>query len=69
MSNRLTNIRTYIQFSQYGNVMAIVYNGNKLMAMNAIKYGYGVKQLSVLREYKEYGYLIEGTHTVLSMPV
>jgi hypothetical protein len=64
MKTQLTNIRTYLQFSQYGEVKAIIYNGNKLMAMNAIRYGYGVKSFTVLREYKADSYLPEGNHTL-----
>lgn len=49
--------------------MAIVYNGNKLQAMNVIKHAYGVKTFSVLREYKTDSYLVEGAYTVLPNPV
>lgn len=59
----LTNIRTNVQFTQYGKVVNITFIGNKLMAMNSIKSQYGVKSLSVLREFKVDGYLVEGTHT------
>ena len=59
----LTNVRTYIQFSKYGEVYNITYNGNKFMAMNAIKLAYGVKELSTLREYKVDNYLVLGDYT------
>ena len=62
---RLTNVRTLLQFSQYREVIRIEYNGNKLMAMNAIRSGYGVKQFSVLNEYRVNNYLPEGSHIVL----
>jgi hypothetical protein len=65
---KLTNIRTYCQFSQYGEVKSIVFYGNRFMAMNSIRFGYGVKSFTVLKEYKTDGYLPEGQHTVLSMP-
>jgi hypothetical protein len=60
-SHTLTKIRTKVQFTQYGDVKTFVYVGNKLQAMNAIKYGYGVKSFSILYEYKTDGYLTEGT--------
>lgn len=57
----LTNIRTHVQFSQYGKVVELEYVGNKLQAMNVIRLNYGVKSFSALHEYKTTGYLIKGT--------
>lgn len=63
--NQLTNIRTKAQFSQYGNVVTVIYNGNKLMAMNALRLAYGVKSFSILNEYKTDGYLPQGYYSTL----
>jgi len=63
---QLTNVRTLLQFSLYGEVKKVVYNGNKLMAMNAIRFGYGVKSFSVLQEYTESGYLPQGYHSFVN---
>jgi hypothetical protein len=60
MKQQLTNIRTKFQFTQYGEVKTGVYNGNKLMAMNAIRFAYGVKQFSILHEYMVDNYLVQG---------
>jgi len=59
----LTNVRTHLQFNQYGNVVEITYNGNKLQAMNAIRYARGVKQFTALTEYRVTNYLPEGQYT------
>lgn len=59
----LTNIRTVVQFSQYGDVKRVIFNGNKLLAMNIIRSAYGVKQFSILHEYKENGYLPQGYYS------
>ena len=59
----LTNIRTFLQFSQYGDVKQVEFVGNKLMAMNSIRSLFGVKSFSVIREYKSEGYLTQGTYT------
>lgn len=59
----LTNIRTKLQFSQYGKVVTITYNGNKLMAMNAIRFAFGAASFSTLHEYKTDTYLLQGTYT------
>ena len=59
----LTNIQTKAQFTKYGNVMTVIYNGNKLMAMNAIRLAYGVKSFSILHEYKIDGYLLQGNYS------
>jgi|GEM_PF-6169733 len=63
---QLTNERTFLQFSQYGDVKQIEYNGNKLMAMNAIRLVYGVKSFSILREYMADGYLPQGYYTTVN---
>lgn len=62
----LTNIQTLLQFTQYGDVKRIVYNGNKLRAMNSIKLAYGVKSFSIINEYKVAYFLPEGSHTFVS---
>ena len=62
----LTNVRTFLQFSQYGNIIQIEFYGNKLMALNSIKSSYGVKSFSVLNEYKTDGFLPQGYHTVIN---
>lgn len=59
----LTNVQTKAQFTQYGEVVIVVYNGNKLMAMNALRAAYGVKSFSILHEYKIDGYLPEGYYS------
>lgn len=59
----LTNVRTFLQFSQYGDVKQVTYVGNKLQAMNTIRSAYGVKQFSVIREYKTEGFLPEGNYS------
>ena len=64
MKMKLTNIRTELQFTQYREVKNITYNGNKLQAMNAIRFAYGVKSFSILREYKVENFLVEGTHSI-----
>lgn len=64
---KLTNARTLLQFSQYGEVKKVLYNGNKLMAMNAIKFKYGVKQFSFMNEYIDNnGYLPQGYHSFVN---
>jgi hypothetical protein len=66
MASRLTNTRTYLQFSKGHQVFKIIFNGNKLMAMNCIKLVYGIKSLSTLTEFTDDCYLIEGTYTHVS---
>lgn len=61
----LTNIRTLVQFSQYGEVKKILFVGNKLMAMNTIRSGYGVKEFSMLHEHKVDNYLVQGTYSII----
>ena len=61
--SNLTNVRTYVQFSQNEQVKAFIYNGNKLQAMNCFKYGMGVKIFSVLNEYKTDSFLPETYYT------
>lgn len=61
--SNLTNVRTYVQFSQNEQVKAFIYNGNKLQAMNCFKYGMGIKSFSVLREYRTDSYSIESYYT------
>lgn len=63
MTHSLTNIQTKAQFTQYGKVVTVTYNGNKLMAMNAIRLAYGVKSFSILQEYKTYCYLPTGYYS------
>jgi hypothetical protein len=60
MKNQLTNIRTKVQFSQYGEVKTLLFVGNKLRALNAVKMAYGIKSVSALIEYKTDNFLIEG---------
>lgn len=69
MNNKLTNVRTYLQFSKGHKVFSIVFNGNKLMAMNRIKSAYGISSLSVLREFKADEFLIEGQYSELPYPL
>ena len=57
---QLTNVRTVLQFSQYGEVKKVLFNGNKLMAMNAIRRSHGVPFFSVLHEMLFDTYLPEG---------
>lgn len=57
----LTNVRTFVQFSQYGNVIKLEICANKLRALNIVKASYGIKSVSILNEYFTTGYLIEGT--------
>lgn len=64
MEKQLTNVRTFLQFSQYGKVKQITFNGNKLMAMNVIKNGFGVKQFSAITEYLVDNYLPIGRYTI-----
>ena len=61
----LTNVRTKVQFSQYGDVKTFIYNGNKLQAMNAFRLVYGVKSFSILHEYTVENYLPDGNCTEL----
>ena len=64
---QLTNVRTLLQFSQYGEVKKVLYNGNKLMAMNAIRFAYGVRQFSCMNEYiDKNGYLPQGYHSLVN---
>jgi hypothetical protein len=62
----ITNIRTKLQFTQYGDVKTIVYNGNKLQAMNCIKNCYGIKSFSILHEFKTDTYLPTGYYTFVN---
>jgi hypothetical protein len=65
-SNNLTNVRTFLQFSQYGDVKQIDFNGNKLMAMNTIRSMFGVKQFSILSERITDNFLPIGNYTILN---
>lgn len=58
----LTNVRTHVVFTQYQEVKTIQFVGNKIMAMNTIRSAFGVKEFTVLREYKTEGYLPEGSY-------
>lgn len=59
----LTNIRTRVQFTQYGDVKTVIFNGNKLRALNEVKSAYGVRSVSILHEYVADGFLQEGIFT------
>jgi|688.fasta_scaffold515473_3 hypothetical protein len=61
MERKTTFTRTLCQFTQYGDVIRKIYVGNKLQAMNAVKFAYGVKHFSVLHEYTDKQALKEGT--------
>jgi len=65
MKTQLTNVRTYLQFCQYGDVKQITYNGNKLQAMNVIKHSFGVKSFSAITEYQVTNYLPIGNYTII----
>lgn len=62
----LTNVRTFVQFSQYGEVQQYEVCSNKLQALNIIKFAYGVKSVSVLTEYTVDNYLVIGTVSKLN---
>jgi hypothetical protein len=62
----ITNIRTKVQFTQYGEVKCFIVNANKLRAMNIIKSVFGVKSLSLLHEFKADGFLPEGYYSQVS---
>lgn len=62
MQNKLTNVRTLVQFSQYGEVKKIEFVGNKLLAMNSIRSAFGVKSFSMLHEYTVDTYLMQGSY-------
>jgi hypothetical protein len=49
----ITNIRTKVQFTQYGEVKCFIVNANKLRAMNIIKSVFGVKSLSSIKWLKQ----------------
>ena len=57
----LTHTKTFVQFSQYGEVKQFWVWANKLQAMNIIKNAYGIKSLSVLEETQSKNAMIEGT--------
>jgi hypothetical protein len=61
MERKTTFTRTLCQFTQCGDVIRKIYVGNKLQAMNAVKFAYGVKQFNILHEYQDQSALIEGT--------
>lgn len=65
-SNNLTNVRTFLQFSQYGDVKQIEFNGNKMMAMNTIRSMFGVRQFSILSERITDNFLPIGNYTTLN---
>jgi len=65
-SNNLTNVRTFLQFSQYGYIKQIEFNGNKLMAINTIRSMFGVKQFSILSERITDNFLPIGNYTILN---
>lgn len=64
MKKQLTNVRTFLQFSQYEKVKQITFNGNKFMAMNVIKNGFGVNQFSAITEYLVTNFLPVGNYTI-----
>lgn len=47
----LTNVRTRVQFSQYGEVKTFIYNGNKLQARNHFHGSMGINEFTMLIEY------------------
>ena len=65
-SNNLTNVKTFLQFSQYGDVKQIEFNGNKLMATNTIRSMFGVKQFSTISERITDNFLPIGNYTILN---
>jgi len=65
-SSNLTNVRTFLQFSQYGDVKQIDFNGNKLMAINTIRSMFGVKQFSTISERITDNFLPIGNYTILN---
>ncbi len=65
-SNNLTNVRTFLQFSQYGDIKQIEFNGNKLMAANTIRSMFGVKQFSIISERITDNFLPIGNYTILN---
>ena len=64
MKTNLTNVRTYIQFTQYGDVKEVTVNSNKLRALNIVKNVFGIRSVSVLREYRVENFGVEGYYTI-----